>query len=486
RLALTLTFMVGVIQITLALARLGALVNFISHSVIIGFTAGAAILIAANQIKNFFGVDIPKGSSFYEVIYQLIVHIGDINPYVTTVGAVTLLAGIISRKYLKKFPYMIVAMVTGTVLALIWNTSLSELETGIKTVGALPAILPPLSSPDFSLATIRDLAPTALAVTLFALVEAVSIARSIGMKSGQHIDGNQEFMGQGLSNLAGSFFSAYVATGSFNRSGLNYQAGAKTPIAAVLAAVFLGGIVLLVAPYASYIPNAAMAAILFLVAWGLIDFHHIKQILSKNKSESAILLTTFFSTLFLELEFAIFLGVMLSLVLYLNRTSKPRVYTRVPDPRLPKREFNTDPSLPECPQLKLIRVDGSLFFGAVTHVREKLAAMKEQTPSQKHLLLLAQGINFVDLAGAEFLEKEALDRRKDGGGFYMFNVKPGVCEELKKGDYLDHIGRENLFTSKREAIQVIYQQHLDKSICASCDKRIFDECNQPSAQSKPS
>ncbi len=478
RLVLTLTFMVGVIQLTMGLARLGTLVNFISHSVVIGFTAGAAILIAANQIKHFFGIGIPRGAHFYEVIFSAFAQAENINLYITSIGLVTLLTGILSKKFLPKIPYMIVAMLVGSVMSVILTKIFGQAVTEIVTVGALPSSLPPLSSPDFSLSTIKDLAPAALAATLFALVEAVSIARSIAIKSGQHIDGNQEFVGQGLSNIAGSFFSGYVATGSFNRSGLNYEAGAKTPLAAVFAGGLLVIIVLMVAPFASYLPNAAMAAILFLVAWGLIDFHHIKRILTHSRSESSILITTFLATLFLELEFAILLGVMLSLVIYLNRTSRPKIYPRVPDPTEPRRKFTTNSMLPECPQLKLIRIDGSLFFGAISHVIETLAVFEQQNPGQKNLLLLAQGINFVDLAGAEFIENEAKRRKALGGRMFFYRVKEGVCQELRKDDALLEIGEENIFNSKEIAIKTIIEEHLDRSICAKCEKRIFNECDK--------
>lgn len=483
RLALTLTLMVGIIQLLMGMIRLGTLVNFISHSVVIGFTAGAAILIIANQIKNFFGIDIPRGLEFYEVIIQLISRFDETNWYITGVAALTLVCGILSRKFFPKIPYMITAMLIGSFSALLLNTLYGSATTGITSLAEIPAILPPLSTPDFSFETIKTLAPVALAATFFALTEAVSIARSVAVKSGQHIDGNQEFIGQGLSNIAGSFFSGYVATGSFNRTGLNYEAGAKTPVAAVAAGVFLIFIVLLVAPLASYLPKAAMAAILFLVAWGIIDFHHIKKIIASSRHETGILVTTFLATLFLELDFAIFLGVMLSLIVYLNRTSKPRILSRVPDPRLPKRAFNTDSSLPECPQLKIIRIDGSLFFGAVNHVNETLRKFEEMHPEQKYLLIVASGINFVDVAGAELLEKEARHRRKIGGKLFFYRVKEGVCEQIRKAGYLDEIGRENLFTSKTEAISIIYNQHLDRKICQNCDRRIFNECNQTGVNS---
>ena len=478
RLALTLTFMVGIIQLVMGFVKLGALVNFISHSVIIGFTAGAAVLIAASQVKNFFGLEMERGLHFYEVIIELFSNISNINIYITAIASVTLIVGILAKKYAKKVPYMIVAMLAGSVLSIVLNSLYGSGVTHIVTVGAIPATLPPLSSPDFDFQTIKELIPIAFAVTLFALTEAVSIGRSLAAKSGQTINGNQEFIGQGLSNVAGSFFSGYVATGSFNRSGLNYEAGAKTPIAAVAAGLFLIVIVLLVAPYVSYLPNAAMAAILFMVAWGIIDFHHIKKIMKTSKSETSILGTTFFATLFLELDFAIFLGVMLSLVLYLNRTSKPKVLTRVPDERLPNRKFNTDPSLPECPQLKLVRIDGSLFFGAINHVQETLRRFEQEQPTQKNLLLLAHGINFVDSTGAELIESEAKHRKNIGGKLFIYGAKEAVCEQFRRGGYIDAIGRENIFSSKTEALSVIYNQQLDKNICATCDKRIFNECRR--------
>jgi len=477
RLALTLTFIVGLIELIMGMVRLGTLVNFISHSVVIGFTAGAAILIATKQVKNFFGVEMPRGLHFHEVFAHFFNQLDEINGYVTLVGAVTLGVGILIKRFLPKIPYMIVAMVVGSLVSVFLNFRFGQNVTGITTVGALPATLPPLSAPDFSLETIKDLAPVAVAATLLALTEAVSIARSLAARSNQRLDGNQEFIGQGLSNMVGSFFSSYVATGSFNRSGVNYEAGARTPLAAAFASVMLMVLMLFVAPYAAYLPNAAMAGILFLVAWGLIDFHHIKQIIKASNSETAILATTFFATLFLELEFAIMLGVFLSLVVYLNRTSRPSVISRVPDPADPKRAFTTDASLPECPQFKIIRIDGSLFFGAVNYVEQRMHDVDTHNPGQKHLMVVAKGMNFVDLAGGEMLAKEAKRRRGMGGGLYMYEVKDKVCSMLQSGGFIKDVGDENIFHSKTEALSTIVDNHLDHDICSRCPRRVFKECD---------
>jgi SulP family sulfate permease len=475
-LALTLTFMVGVFELVLGLARMGALVNFISHSVVVGFTAGAALLIAAKQLKYFFGVEIERGGHLHDILLQFSRQLTEIDPWVTLVSLSTLFSGLAFKRWFPRIPYMIGAMAFGSLLATLLNYLLGDVVTHIETVGALPSSLPPLSAPDLTLQNIKDLAPTALAVTLFALTEAVSIGRSLAAKGGYRIDGNQEFIGQGLSNIAGSFFSGYVATGSFNRSGLNFQAGARTPLAAVIAGFLLMVIVLLVAPLASYLPKAAMAGILFLVAWSLIDFKEIRHILSASKRETSVLAVTFFSALFLELEFAIFAGVLLSLIIYLERVSKPNIVSLVPDPRLYKHAFSSDPALPECPQLKMLRIDGSLFFGSVSHLQDRFDRLRTESPQQKHLAIIADGINFVDLQGGHALEAEAIRRKQMGGGFYLVKVKGGLWNSLEQCGCLDATGARNVFQSKHAAIHAIFHK-LDKSICARCTQRIFSECH---------
>lgn len=471
-LALTLAFMVGALQLIMGLFRLGTVVNFISHSVVIGFTAGAGILIAANQVKNFFGLEIPQGTSFHGILAYFFEHYADISPAVTLISVVTLLSGIAVRRFFPKIPYMIVAIAAGTLAAVALDLGLG---VKVPTVGALPAHLPPLSAPDFSLQVMRDLAPTVLAVTLFVLTEAISISRSLAVRSGQHINSNQEFIGQGLSNIAGSFFSAYVATGSFNRSGVNYDAGAQTPMAAVLAGGLLVVVVLVVAPYAAYLPNAAMAGILFLVAWGLIDRPHIVQIVRASKAETAVLTVTFVATLFFSLELAIFAGVMLSLALYLNRTSHPSILSLVPNPADPRRKLTANPSLPECPQLKLLRIDGSLFFGAVDYFQETLRTYERMAPDQRRLILDMSGVNFIDVAGAEALTQVSRRCRKNKGALYLLNVKEGVCSRLRRGRYIEEIGEDHIFTSKTKAMVAVYGE-LDRDTCAACTKRIFREC----------
>ena len=486
---LTLTFLTGLFQLAMGLAKMGALVNFISHTVVIGFTAGAALLIAASQVKNFFGLDIQRGAPAYEVVRQLLIQIGDLNPYITAVAVVSLIAGLLARKYLKKVPYMIVAMVVGGLFAALLDHEFGNETTGIKTVGALVASLPPLSMPDFSLAALKNTFFSALAVTVLALTEAVSISRSIAIKSEQHINGNQEFVGQGLSNLLGSFFSGYASSGSFNRSGVNFESGARTPLAAVFSSVLLLLILFLVAPLAAHLPIPAMAAVLFLVAWNLIDFHHIGAILKAHRQEAVVLGVSFFGTV-IDLEKGIFFGIVAALIFYLHGTSRPAIRSLVPDARDRsnlRRKFVAETGAePDCPQLKMLRVEGSIFFGAVDHIQHAFAAVDEHVPSQKHLLLFAKGINTIDLAGAELLAREAQRRRKLGGGLYLCGLRDAACGMLKKGGYQDDIGADHVFAHKPDAIAGVYPR-LDPERCRGCSARIFRECRErlPNGEPRP-
>ena len=470
---LALTLFAGVFQLALGLGRMGALVNFVSHSVVVGFTTGAAILIATSEVKHYLGITLPAGETFLHTWQDIFANLDGVNWRVSAVATLTLASGILFAKYRPRWPALLIAMTLGSLLAAV----LGGEPAGIALVGELPRSLPPFLIPDITLGTVKELGSGALAVAMLGLVEAVSIGRSVALKSGQRIDGNQEFIGQGLSNIVGSLFSCYASSGSFTRSGINYTAGARTPMAAIAAALFLVLIVLAIAPLVAYLPIAAMAGVLFIVAYRLIDFHHFAKIIRSSKSETAVLLTTFLSTLFVELEFAIYVGVMLSLVIYLKRTARPRVLTWTPDPKHPERVMVVGPGLKRCPQLCIARIDGSLFFGAVDHVQRAFRYLSEKNPRQKHLLLIGSGINFIDLAGAELLVQEARRRRDQGGEFYIVNVKEGACQILKKSGYIEEFCAENIFASKTQAIAAIYKR-LDADYCAQCEIRVFHECRQ--------
>jgi SulP family sulfate permease len=471
-LALTMTFLAGVYQLAFGLARLGVLVNFVSHTVVMGFTAGAAILIATSQLKHVLGIPIPRGESFAHTWVDVYRELGQTNLTILGIALVTLLAAVIVKRLFPKLPNLLLGLIAGSLVAVVAGGA----DHGVTFVGQIPAQLPPPSMPDFSLTAISQLAPEAFAVALLGLIEAVSIARSVATKSHQRIDGNQEFIGQGLSNIVGSLFSSYAGSGSFTRSGINYQAGAQTPMAAIFAAVLLMLVVLLIAPLTAYLPVAAMGGVILLVAYGLIDFRHIAETLARSRSETAILLVTFFSTLFLELEFAIYLGVLLSLILFLARTSTPEIVTLAPDSDDPSRKFTNVEAKPisECPQLKIIRIDRAIYFGSVNYIQSRLNAISDQR-GIVHILIDASRMNYVDMAGAEFLVLENRRLHARGGGLYFCGLKSSVWQFLAEGRYVRAIGAAAFFDHKSQAIESIFG-NLDHRICQRCSLRIFREC----------
>lgn len=468
-LVLALTCMVGIIQLALGLLRMGALVNLISHTVVIGFTAGAGVLIATSQLKHLFGIALGDASSFLGTWWALLGHLEDTSWSTLITGLSTLASALLVRRVNRRLPWMLVAMAVGCGVAALLGGS----EAGIPMVGALSGSLPPLSLPPLGFDTLRSLGGAAVALAVLGLIEAVSIARAIGVRSHQRIDGNQEFIGQGLSNLVGSFFSCFAGSGSFTRSGANYDAGARTPLSVMIAALIVLAVLLLVPNVTAWLPLPAMAGLIMVIAANLIEFSHIRQILTVSREEAVVLVITFLATLLLPLEFAIFAGVLVSLVLYLNRTSRPRLVEMAPDPEHPELGVRNAEryQLTQCREVVILRVDGSLFFGAVDHVQRKLARY-----TGKHVILLGTGCNFIDIAGAEMLEIEQRRLQDAGGSLSMCGFRRYALEVMERGGFLERMGDEHYFhtaeaaiAALREAVSEAHRPHDgEPAACASC------------------
>ncbi|WP_321493995.1 SulP family inorganic anion transporter [uncultured Desulfobacter sp.] len=471
RLALTLTFMAGLFQLAFGLARLGTLINFVSHSVVVGFSAGAALLIATSQLKHALGVPVPSGSSFLTSWAFLLKSTGQIRYYEVSIALVALCCAIVVKRFKPKWPALLFALIAGSLFSLAANGQ----AHGVRFLGELNGRLPSLSTPDFTLDTLRTMAPGALAVAFLGLIEALSIARSIAVKSGQHINGSQEFIGQGLSNIAGSFFSGYASSGSFTRSGVNYDSGAVSPLASIFSALFLSVIALLVAPLTAYLPLSAMGGVILFVAFKLIDVHHIKEILKSSRPDTFVLAATFAGTLLFTIEFAIYAGVLLSMAIYLTRTSHPHVTPLVPDPLDDRRTLITAPENNSelCPQLSMVRIHGSLFFGAANHVAKTLENFDKEAP--RHLLIVGYGINFIDVSGAMALVQEAQRRQKMGKSLHLCRINQDVRQFLVQGEFIQQVGEDHIFDRENQAISTIYEK-LDRNVCLSCQSRIFSEC----------
>ena len=476
QLAVTLALLCGVMMIALGAAGLGGLVNFMADSVIVGFTAAVGVLIAATQLHVVLGISIPAVPSFIQLVAETWARLGDTRPWVLVTAAVTVAAGLASRRWLPRIPAIFTATLVGASAGAALQRALGAERSGIEMLGALTGSLPPLSLPDFSLGTLQSLAGGAVAVTLLALTQAISIGRAIAMRSGQRLDNNQEFIGQGLANIAAGFFSGFPSSASVNRCGINFEAGARTPLAAVFSAGILVILLLAFGSLAAWLPLATVAGVLMFVAWNLIDVAYIRRTLSTNHDDALVLGLTFAATLLLDLEFAILAGVAASLVAYLYRSSHPSLRSLVPDPRhADRRMADVEPGLQECPQAKILRIEGSIYFGAVSHVEDYFDALRKARPEQKHLLLMSKSINTIDMSGADLIGRETRRRLADGGAVYLYSPRKPVIAMLQRGGYMKDIGTDRVFRSKSESFSGVVAR-LDYSICATCKARIFNEC----------
>jgi len=375
------------------------------------------------------------------------------------------------------WPNYLLALIIGTLLGVLLDVG----QHGVQLVEPVASGIPPLHVPAISLDMVRNLSQGAFAIALIGLLEAVSIARAMATKSRQILDSNQEIIGQGLSNVLGPFLSAYVGSGSFTRTGLNLESGARTPLAAILAGVFLLIILIVVAPLVGLIPIPVMAGLILLVAWRLIDFREIVHIVRSSGSETLIVTVTFLGVLLVGLEFAIYSGVILSLCVFLRQTMKPGLPIGAPDPSTPQRSFANAEHyrLPECPQIVFVRFQGALYFGAVEFLQREFRRLEETRPGQKHLVIRIDGSSSIDLAAADLLIDEAKRRSARGGGLYISARYPPLRQQLAQFHLTREIGRGHIFRRKDETIRALVPRKLDPEICARCTVRIFRECPPP-------
>ncbi len=320
-LILLLTFLAGIFQWLLGLLRFGALVNFVSHSVVLGFTLGAAVVIAIGQLPNLLGLDLPAKATALASLMDLLNHLRAVDKASLLLGLATVVVGVVLKQLLPRWPTLLITLVLASLLVWLWPSMFSH----VHRVSAFVGRLPPFSGLPLDLDLILRLLPSAVAVGMLGLVTSLSIARSIAARSQQLLDANQEVRAQGLSNIVGAFFSGSLSAGSFTRSGLSYEAGACSPLAGVFSAIWVALFAIFGAGLISHIPIPAMAGSILLIAWGLVDHRGIRSLLRVSRAEFVVMALTCLATLLLELQTAIYAGVLASLFFYLKRTSQPRV-----------------------------------------------------------------------------------------------------------------------------------------------------------------
>ena len=473
--ALAITFLAGVIQLALGLAKLGNLTNFVSHAVMVGFITGAAFLIMLSQVQHALTANLPRPENLLSFINALF-HVGShVNLYSLSICAITIAAAIIIRQISSKLPHYLLALIVGSVFGYVMQAG----SNGVPLVGELHEAIPPFALIELSGDTLRELAPGAVVLALIGLLEAASISKAIALKTQQEIDTNREFVGQGMSNMVGSLFSNYMSSGSFTRSGINVEAGARTPLAIIFSSIILLLILSLIAPLFSHLPIPAMAGIIILVGWRLIEFKELIHYAKTSRAELSIALVTLFSTIGISLEFGILVGVGLSLALFLNQTAKPNVRLLAPMTTDEGRYFHNIVhfNLDTCPQIHFIRLDGPLYFGSVDYMNKQFQLLESDYPHKEHWIILCRGLSAIDMQGAHFL-KQLVDQRKAAGTQVHLVVRYlWQLERLERFGVLDKVGARHTYPGKGIAIKQI-ERDMNLSQCAQCEHSVFSECSE--------
>lgn len=474
-LALMMTLLVGAFQVLAGLVRFGGLVTFVSHSVITAFTAAAAILIAVSQLAGALGVEVQRGGNVAERIWRLGEHFQHVNIYAAVISVTTLATAIALARFAPRLPGFLIALVTGSGLAFVMDAS----AKGVAMVNPISAALPSFSPPVDAVRDVVALAPGAMAIALIGLLEAISIGRAFAVRRKEAYDANQEMIGQGLSNMVGGMFQCYAGSGSFTRSGVNAAAGAITPLSGVFASGFLALILLFVAPLIAYIPTPAMAGIILFVAWKLVDFKELYHIVSTSRPETLILGLTLGAGLLIELDFAIYVGVIASLTVFIYETAHPEVKVTAPASSAQgDRKFREigGKDQRECPQVTIIRITGALYFGSVDTVERSIKAFLAERPRQKNLILYLKSVRKLDLAAGDMLINLIRDVRKNEGEVHLVAGTEELYRSLERFHVTEELGDGHLHGSKSEAVSAATRD-FQRRVCRACVLDVFRECD---------
>jgi len=442
QMAILLAFLVGTIQFLLGVFRFGFITNFLSHPVLSGFTSAAALIIGLNQLKHLVGLPIPRSNNVFEIVGYVGSNFADIQPQTLLIGLSGIFLILLVRMFSKRIPGALIAVVAGTVA--VWMMDLDSV--GVAIVGTVPAGLPVPSISFISIDMARELLPIALAISLVGYMESIAVAKAFASKNKTSINPSQELTALGLANVVGAIFQSYPTTGGFSRSAVNDQAGAKTPLASLVSAAIVGLTLLFLTPLFHFLPKALLASIVMVAVVGLIDFAEVRFLWRANRTDFALLLLTFASTLAFGIEEGILIGVSFSMLSFVYQASRPHVA------RLGRlegedvyRNIERYPDAVVDDDIAVFRIDASLFFGNVAFVRDRLYTLLNDEKDIRVLILDLYPVNRIDSSAlhALFELNELLAERKV---YLLFSgVKGPVRDAFKAGGLLRVVGEDALF-----------------------------------------
>lgn len=444
----------GLIQLVMGIARLGQLVQFISHSVMVGFTAGAAILIAGGQFTNLLGLNFPKPPAFIAQMILVVEHIPDANWYCLAVGLSTIALIIAIKRFNKALPAPLLSL---TIVSII--TYLFGLDAhGVSLAGDIPRGLPSFSLPTkFNPHNIHIMFMPAFAIAMLGAVEALSVAKTLAGEKGDRLDGNQEFIAQGLSNIVAGFTSGIAGSGSFTRSAVNFNTDAQTRFSGAMAGVLTLVAILAFGPLASHIPIASLGGVLCVIAWGMINWKGIHTAMVATHVDRISLIVTFLATIFLDLEKAVFIGMFLSLALFLRAIAKPHVTPQDPHEPMPVLK---SPLGPWCDKLMIYNVEGPLFSGAIDTFEDLLYKLIKY--EHEVIILDLAKVTLIGASGIEALERLHRKCEEHHVSLVLSGCNESVHGALGRVGFLDELGLDNCHHTTVDAMDYCYGYSLDR------------------------
>ncbi len=449
-LAVLLALMVGALQASMGLFRLGFLVNFLSHPVISGFTSGAALIIGFSQLKHLLGISLPSSQQLPPLIHYLATHLGQLHGPTLAVGLGGIAIIVLGKRLDPRLPGPLLAVVAGIVAVHFFNLG----EHGIKVIGEVPSGLPAAAFPHWDWTAVQALLPTALTISLISFMESYAVARAIQRRHRDYtIDANRELLALGLANAAGSLFQAHPTTGGFSRTAVNDQAGAKTGLAAIISAALVALTLLFLTPLFRELPQAVLASIILVAVYGLIDFKEVRYLLRSDRRDLVMLLATFLGTVTLGVEAGILTGLLLSLADLIYRSSRPHyavlgaygkngIY----------RNIERFPEVQEHPGMLILRPDAQWFFANVSFWQQVLRERLAERPDTRVLILHGPSIPDMDSSGLHLLSELLDECRQQDMTLRLSGLIGPVRDKLDRCGFFDRLGRENVFMTLGEAV----------------------------------
>jgi len=435
--AAVLALLVGAVHLILKFGRLGFVTNFLSHSVLVGFTAASAVIIVASQIKHVLGISIPRTESVLETTIEVAKELHNTHLPTLALGVGSIAAFLLVKRFAKKLPAALVVLLGSLVVMSVFNLE----DHGVKAVGDIPSGLPGFSIPTFDGSALGTLSAAAVAITLVGFMESIAVAKVYARRHRYEIDPNQELFALGMANVTSGLFGGYPVTGGFSRTAVSDSAGTKTPLASIIAAALIVAAVLFLTPVFSMLPQAALGATIIVAVINLIDIKEMKHIAHVKRSDLIGLGISFFATLALGIERGMLIAIVASMLVVFARMSKPHSATlgRIPEStsyrnveRFPEAELTTG--------IKVVRIDAALSFVNAQHVKRLcLSEGASVTDPPRALVLDCNGINDIDATGVDVLSEIITELDESGVTMHLADVKGPVRDVLRRAGIWDRL-----------------------------------------------